>query len=99
MTDIDPDTPDQPVVIPASPVGMQAATLGRDLIIVLSAIPALKAVLGTHDLNKIIAYLTGDQFAPALGVIVLAGTLAWRQWNARKTFKQIQAAPAASREN
>lgn len=84
MADIDPDTPDQPVVVPASPVGTQAATLGRDLIILITAYPALKAVLGTHDLNKIVTYVTGDQFAQPLSIIALGATLLWRQWNARK---------------
>lgn len=84
MTDLNPDTPDQPIIVPATAFGDQAGTLARDILLVTSAIPALLAVLGTHDVNQIVAYVTGAQFAPALGVITLAATIVWRQWNARK---------------
>lgn len=81
---LNPDVPDQPVVVPASPVGDQVATFSRDFVILASALPALIAVLGTHDVKQITDYLTSQAFAPALGVIVLAGTLGYRQWKARK---------------
>jgi hypothetical protein len=84
MTDLNPDTPDKPIVVPASPGGDQAATLGRDVIIIMSALPALIAVLGTHDVKQIVDFLSGTGFAPALGVLSAAAVLAWRQWNARR---------------
>lgn len=97
MTDFDPDIPDRPVVVAESPVGIQSATLARDFLIVVSIIPALAAVFGTHDLNQIVAFLTGPQFAPALGVITLTATVAWRQWIVRRQHsndvKMASAAP------
>lgn len=96
MTDPNPDVADKPVVVPASPVGDQAGTAGRDILLLLSALPALIAVLGTHDVTRIVAYLGSADFAPVLGILVTAGTLLWRQWIARKRHtNDVKVASAA----
>lgn len=90
MSDLDPTTPTPPIAVPNSAVPSQISTLLRDLTIVLTALPALLAVLGTRDLLHIIAYVRSVEFAPALGVIVGAGVLLWRQINARRAVKKLQ---------
>lgn len=96
MTAIDPNTPDKPVVVPASAASDQAGTAARDILLLVSALPALVAVLGTHDVTKIVAYLGSADFAPVLGIAVTAGTLAWRQWIARKRHtNDVKVASAA----
>jgi hypothetical protein len=84
MTDINPDVPDKPIEVPASPVGGQTATGSRDILILLAALPALIAVLGTRDVSTIVAYIGSSEFAPALGLLIAGGTVAWRQWLARR---------------
>lgn len=97
MPDINPDVADLPIEVAISPAGTQTATATRDLLLIVSALPALIAILGTRDLSKIIAYIASVEFAPALGVLVGAGTLLWRQWLARKKhaneLKMASAAP------
>lgn len=85
MSDIDPTEPTPPVVVPSSPAVAQANTLLRDILIILAVIPSLMAVLGTRDVFQIIAYIQSVEFAPALGVIVLAAVTLWRQIHARRT--------------
>lgn len=84
MTDINPDVPDKPIQVAASPVADQTATVTRDLLLVISVLPALLAVLGTRDVVQIIAFIQSTQFAPVLGLIVGTGVIVWRQWLARK---------------
>ena len=56
--------------------------------LVVAALPALIAVFGTRDLKQIIDYIASAQFAPVLGIIVIAGTAAWRQWITRHNNAQ-----------
>ena len=66
------------------PVASQTGTAIRDITILISALPALIAVLGTRDVTKIADFLASTQFAPALGVIAAAAVIGWRQMHARK---------------
>lgn len=75
---------EKPVVVNPSPVADQTATAARDWLLVLSALPALIAVLGTRDVKQIVDFIAGTQFAPALGVIIGAAVLLWRQVIARR---------------
>ena len=83
MNDITPPV-DTPITVSASPASAQAGTAARDILLIVSAIPALMAVLGTRDLARIIAYISSVEFAPVLGVIVTASVLVWRQFIARR---------------
>ena len=97
MPDIDPSIPDKPVIGPATPVSVMSATGVRDTVLVLSALPTLIAVLGTHNVTQITAYLTGQEFAPALGVIFTAGIIGWRQWLAwHQHSDEVKMADSAS---
>lgn len=78
------NTEEKPIVVNASPAGLQAGTLARDVTLVLAALPALVAVLGRRDLVEIVNYLGSAEFAPAAGVIVTAAVLVWRQLLARR---------------
>lgn len=97
MTDLNPDIADKPIEVAVSPAGTQTATITRDLLLIMSVLPALIGILGTRDVNKIIAYIASVEFAPVLGVLVAGGTVLWRQWNARKKhaneLKMASAAP------
>ena len=83
-TTLNPAVPDKPIAVPASPVGDIAGTFGRDLLIVVGVIPAAVAVLGQHDLNATIQFIESAQFAPALGVLTVAGVSIWRALKAWK---------------
>lgn len=85
MSAIDPDTPDKPIEVATSPASEQAGSAGRDIILIVSVLPALLAVLGKHDLNAVINYISGVEFAPVLSVLVGAGVVAWRQWVTRRS--------------
>ena len=78
------DQETNPIVVNASPVGLQAGTFARDAMLVLAALPTLVAVIGRRDLVEIVNYLGSAEFAPAAGVIVTAGVLVWRQLLARR---------------
>ena len=78
----------KPIVLDASPAGLQAGTLARDAVLVLAALPTLVAVVGRRDLVEIVNYLGSAEFAPAAGVIVTAGVLVWRQVLARRSKAQ-----------
>lgn len=85
MTDINPDVPDRPIEVSPTATGAQTASISRDFLLILAALPALLAVLGTRDVNKIVAYISSVEFAPVLGLVVTAGVLAWRQWVTRRS--------------
>lgn len=91
------NSPEYPVVIPATPSMAQITAVARDIGIVASALPALIAVIGTHNVQQITSYVTGSAFAPALGVISLVGIIIWRQLITRKQsandIKMAQATP------
>jgi hypothetical protein len=78
-----------PAYIEKSPAKDQGGAFLRDALILASALPALIAVFGTHDLGQIVSYLQSTQFAPALGVLVLIGTSAWRQVVTRRKKKEV----------
>lgn len=78
----------KPIIVNASPAGLQAGTFARDALLVLAALPTLVAVLGRRDLVEIVNYLGSAEFAPAAGVIVTAGVLVWRQLLARRAKAQ-----------
>lgn len=77
----------------------QTGAAVRDVLLVASALPALLAVLGTRDVKQIIDFIGSSDFAPALGVIVAAGVLVWRQcvtrWEKRKLITAADAAPSS----
>lgn len=83
MPDLTPPV-EQPVTVSRSPVPEQTGTAVRDILLIVSAVPALIAVLGTRDVVKIVAYVSSVEFAPVLGVIVGAAVLGWRQLIARR---------------
>lgn len=90
MTDTNPDTVETPIEVRASPVKDQAATGARDIVLLVAALPALVAVLGTRDVKQIIDWLASE---PGLTAIVALGAIVtpiWRQWLARRTHaKQV----------
>jgi hypothetical protein len=73
------------------PPASQTGTAVRDIALIVGALPALLAVLGTRDLTKVVDYIASVQFAPALGVILTGGVMLWRQ---RHAARVKNAAPA-----
>jgi hypothetical protein len=73
------------------PVATQTGTAVRDIALIVGALPALLAVLGTRDLTKVVDFVASVQFAPALGVILTGGVMLWRQ---RHAARVKSAAPA-----
>ena len=90
------DTPDTPIVINASPVTDQAAAASRDVLLVVAALPTLIAVLGTHDVQQIVTYVSGAGFAPVLGILVTAGVMIWRQIVTRRHKANLVTAAEAA---
>lgn len=78
-----------PVVVNPSPVADQVGTIMRDLALILAALPALLAVLGTRDVKQIVGFLSSTEFAPVLGVLVTGGVLLWRQLIARRAKAEL----------
>lgn len=97
MTDLNPDVADKPIEVPASPGSTQAATGSRDLLLLIAALPALVAVLGTRDVKQIVDWFAGQQGLAFLGLLVAIGTPLWRQWIARrKHANEVKMAGSAS---
>ena len=84
MNDLSPPV-EQPVIVNASPVPEQAGAATRDILLLLAALPALIAVVGTRDVGKIVAYISSVEFAPQLAVIVGAAVVVWRQIVTRRS--------------
>jgi hypothetical protein len=84
MPDLNPDDAPTPIVVPASPAADQAGSLLRDALIVVSAMPAAMAALGSHDTSKMVAYVTSSAAFPALSVLATAAVVGWRQWITRR---------------
>jgi len=84
MTDINPDVTDKPIVVSPSPAATQAGTGTRDFLLLVAALPALMAVLGTRDVKQIVDWLAGQQGLTFLGLAIAIGTPIWRQWLARR---------------
>lgn len=83
MTDLNPDTPDAPVTVPASPVSDQAAAFTRDMLILLGSVPAVSLLLGKHDFAGLIAWVQSSAGVQVVGVLLTIGTPLWRQWITR----------------
>jgi hypothetical protein len=88
MTELNPDTPPNPITVPATPTSDQVGTLSRDFLLIVGVLPALLAVLGTRDVTKIVAFLSSSAFAPVLGLVLTAGVVGFRQWKARRTHAE-----------
>lgn len=84
MTDINPDVPDKPIEVPQSPVSAQVGSGGRDILLLVAALPALIAVLGTRDVKQIVDWFAGQQGLAFIGLALAIGTPIWRQWIARR---------------
>ena len=84
MTNINPDIPDKPIEVPPTPGGIQAATGSRDILLLVAAIPALVAVLGTRNVKDIVDWFAGEQGLAFLGLLIAIVTPLWRQWLARR---------------
>ena len=84
MTDLNPDIPDKPIEVPASPAGMQAATGTRDILLLVAALPALVAVLGKGNVKDIVDWFATEPGLAFVGLVIALGTPLWRQWLARR---------------
>lgn len=84
MTDLNPDVPDKPIEVPATPTSTQVATGSRDILLLIAALPALVAVLGTHNVKNIADWFAGEQGLAFVALIIALGTPLWRQWLARR---------------
>lgn len=77
-----------PLQVTDGTVKEQAGAATRDVALLLAAIPALLAFLGKRDFIGLVTWLSSVEGLPALGVIVTAGVVVWRQcltrWSKRK---------------
>lgn len=80
---------EKPVVVNASPVADQTGTATRDVLLIVSALPALIAVFGTRDVQKIVSFIGSVEFAPVLGILVGTAVMAWRQVIARRKKAEL----------
>lgn len=79
---------DNKIAVSASPVGAQATSGVAAVLLIVSALPALIAVLGTRDVAKIVAFIGSAEFAAPLGLIVTGATLLWRQLAVRWSHQE-----------
>ncbi len=84
MTDLNPDTPDKPIEVSASPVAAQASTGARDALLLVATLPALVAVFGKGNVTDIVNWFAGEQGLSFVALVIAVGTTLWRQWLARK---------------
>jgi len=84
VSDINPDVPDRPIEVPITATAQQFGTGARDFLLLVAALPALIAVLGTRDLKQIVDWIAGQQGIAFLGLVIAIGTPLWRQWLARR---------------
>ncbi|MCP3731995.1 hypothetical protein M9978_16340 [Sphingomonas sp. MG17] len=95
MTDLNPDTPDKPIEVSASPAPAQTATGARDILLLVAALPALVAILGKRDVKALIDWLASEPGLAFVGLLLAIGTAAYRQWHARRTHaEQLKMAEA-----
>ena len=85
-----PPTQQTPIIVPDSPLQQQGSTFLRDFAILLGALPALLAVLGRSDMMWLVDFLSRQDVLSAIGVVVSAVVLVWRQINARATVRKLQ---------
>lgn len=90
------DDQSNPVIINPSPVPDQIGTATRDAMLVISAIPALIAVIGTRDVKQIVDYVGSSEFAPVLAAIITAVVVVWRQFKARSNKARMVAIASAA---
>lgn len=96
MTELNPDTPEKPVVVSPSPVSDQVGTGTRDLLLIVAALPALVAVFGTRDITQIVNWIASQQGLSFLGLAIAVGTGAYRQWLARRKHTDLKTVAAAA---
>lgn len=78
-----------PIQVVDSTAKEQAGAATRDLALVLAAIPALLAFLGQRDFIGLVRWLSSVEGLPALGVVVGAGVLVWRQVITRLSKRKL----------
>lgn len=81
-----------PATVNDSPVQAQISTAIRDVGIVIGFLSALLGFVSKHDLAGAINFLQSAQALPAIGMIVGAGIIAWRQFHARRAVAVTVAA-------
>lgn len=85
-----PDTVTPPIVVSANAGIIDLLTaLGRYAIVIVTAIPILLKLLGTHDLVAIIAYLRGSDGTALTAAVIGIGTLLYGLWKTHKRGAQI----------
>lgn len=92
MTDtpaLDPTSPDKPIVVSASTFPAAAQSIVAAIVIIMGAMPAFIAVLGTHDVTKMVAYAGSSAFVPVLGAVGVVVAIGTRAWQALKTHANV----------
>jgi hypothetical protein len=85
-----------PLQVVDSTAKEQGGAAVRDIALVLAAVPALLAFLGKRDFIGMVTWLSSVEGLPALGVVVTAAVLIWRQlvtrWSKRKLITTAMSA-------
>lgn len=84
MADANPDETPKPIEVAASPAGEQTTTGLRDFLLLVAALPALIAVLGTRNVKDIVDWFAGEQGLAFIALVVALATPLYRQWLARR---------------
>jgi hypothetical protein len=72
-----------PIIVNPSPVGAQAISAVRVVVMILAASTAIMGFVGTRDLVGLILYLQSDAFLPVLASLIGIGTFIWSQLKTR----------------
>lgn len=89
-------TEETPIIVNPNPAKDQIATATRDVALLLAALPALIALLGKRDVIGIVNYLASAEGSTALGMIVAAAVVVWRQVIARRKKAELVTVAASA---
>jgi hypothetical protein len=84
-----------PIVVNPSAVPVVAGTLGRDALVVLTALPILIKLIGARDLTGVLQYLQSSDGATLVSIVVPAVVLWWRS---RRSVKEQAKLVTVARE-
>jgi hypothetical protein len=87
----DPTTPvPTPIIVNPSAIPAQVATIARDVGVVIGALTAIGGFVQKRDLQGLLTFLQDNAFVSALGLVLTAGILVYRQWSTRRTNAKLK---------
>lgn len=94
-----PDPVPTPIVVNPNPLGAQALSAARVVVMIIASLAAIMGFVRTRDLAGLIVYLQSDAFLPVLATLIGIATFVWSQIKTRRERARLVVAADAAPNN